>query len=347
METKISTKEILSTALGAIIFFTVFLNGIILGTNTPMLFLNDGVNSVLTIWTSISFLLLLFSFSKINEIRILMSAILLIFQIPSVVQLVLGQNLIDHPYYYPSSYMTIAFFTMLGCHNFLSGHKYFISKCLSFYTYFIATFIPVIGLWGFLFQNVTLIDQSGNDQSVGFSAGTLFLTSTVLLITSITHLKKDHDYLKIKAFFYSFKFFYFQLLGTSIFAIPLIKSYNWSPIPAISISFLVINVAIMLFAKSWIEEKAKEEKVTICSWHNTIRSDNQENDEWLGVTEYLSEKGFIVSHGISPKAINERRLSIQRNHKLRRIQQKEQSTQTMKVEEKEVAPVAQEKVKAT
>lgn len=113
METKISTKEILSTALGAIIFFTVFLNGIILGTNTPMLFLNDGVNAVLTIWTSISFLLLLFSFSKINEIRILMSAILLIFQIPSVVQLVLGQNLIDHPYYYPSSYMTIAFLRCL------------------------------------------------------------------------------------------------------------------------------------------------------------------------------------------------------------------------------------------
>ena len=99
--------------------------------------------------------------------------------------------------------------------------------------------------------------------------------------------------------------------------------------------------------KVGLKKRPKKKTDTICSWHNTIRSDNQENDEWLGVTEYLSEKGFIVSHGISPKAINERRLSIQRNHKLRRIQQKEQSTQTMKVEEKEVAPVAQEKVKAT
>ncbi len=310
MDSKFSTKEILLTLLGAVIFFTVILNGIILGTDTPMLFLNDGVNSVLTIWTSVSFLFLLFSFSKISEIRILMSVILLAFQIPSVLQLAFDKVLIDHAYFAPSSSMTIAFFVMLGSHNYLADQKNFLSKCLAFYSYFIATFIPIIGLWGFLFQSVTLITQNTHSLNVGFSAGTLFLSSTVLAITSITHLKNDYDYLKIKAFFYSFKFFYFQLLGTSIVAIPLIKSYSWGVFPAIGFSFLAINMMMILFAKRWIEQKAKEEKVTICSWKNTIRSDDHDRNEWLAVSEYLNEKGFIVSHGISPDAIKERRVNL-------------------------------------
>lgn len=234
MQSKVSTKEILYTILWASIFCTVFLNGVILGTNTPMLFLNDGVNAVLTIWSSISFLFLLFSFSKIVEIKILMSLILIAFQIPSILQLSLIDTLIQHPYFAPSSGMTISFFIMMGAHNYLSTQKNFLSKCLAFYTYFIATFIPILGLWGFLFQSVTLITQSKVHYAIGFSAGTLFLSSTVLAITSITHLKKDHDYLKIKAFFYSFKFFYFQLLGTSILSIPLIKSFKWNPFPSIS-----------------------------------------------------------------------------------------------------------------
>ncbi len=313
MESKISTKEILSTVLGAIVFFTVFLNGITLGTNTPMLFLNDGVNAVLTIWSSISFLILLFSFNKISEIRILMSFMLIAFQVPSIIQLGLESNFIDHPYFSPSSPMAIAFFVMMGCHNYLSNQKNFLAKCLSFYTYFIATFVPILGLWGFLFQSVTLITQSKVNHAIGFSAGTIFLSSTILAITSITHLNRDHDYLKIKAFFYSFKFFYFQLLGTSILSIPLIKTFAWAPFAAISFSFLFVNFFTMLFAKGWIEKKALEEKVTICSWKHTIRSDMKDSNEWLEVDQYLNEKGFIVSHGISPKAVEERRASIKKS----------------------------------
>lgn len=289
-------------------FFTVFLNGVLLGTNTKILFLNDGLNPVLTIWTSISFLLLIFSFNKITEIRILMSLILIFFQLASIVQLALGDNLISHPFFAPSSTMTVIFFIMMGTHNYLSCYKSFMCKCLSFYTFFIATFIPILGLWGFLFQSVALLSQNTTNSAVGFSAATFFLCSVVLAITSITNLKDDHDYLKIKAFFYSFKFFYFQLLGTSLLAIPLIKSYHWQPFSAISFGFLLINMAMMLFMKKWIEKKALEEKVTVCSWKNTIRSDSDEKSEWLSVSEYLHEKGFVVSHGISPRAIKERKI---------------------------------------
>jgi len=65
---------------------------------------------------------------------------------------------------------------------------------------------------------------------------------------------------------------------------------------------------MILFAKNWIEQKIKEEKITICSWKNTIRSDSANTDEWLAVSEYLNEKGFVVSHGISPEAIEERKI---------------------------------------
>ncbi len=309
MNTNISTKEILSTVLGAAVFFTVFLNALILATNTPMLFLNDGVNPVLTIWTSISFLLLAFSFNKISEIRVLISIILIIFQIPSIIQLVMGNPFMTHAYFVPSSSITITFFILMSFHNLLSVNKRFMAKCLTCYCYFIATFIPIIGLWGNIFQNVAPLTHNSLHSAIGFSGPTLFLTSLVLAITSITQLRKGHDYLRIKAFFYSFKFFYFQLFGTSLMAIPLIKNYSWSAFPAVSTSFLTVNFAMLIFAKNWIEKKAKEEKVTICSWNNTIRSDDEQNGEWLSVSEYLNEKGFIVSHGISPEAINERKMS--------------------------------------
>lgn len=309
MDTNISTKEILSTVLGATIFFTVFLNALILATNTPMLFLNDGVNPVLTIWTSISFLLLLFSFNKISEIRILISIILMIFQIPSVIQLVIGDPFMTHAFFVPSSSITVSFFFLMALHNLLSVNNRFIAKCLSSYCYFIATFIPIIGLWGNIFQSIAPLTHSSSHSAIGFSGSTLLLTSLVLIITSVTQLKRGHDYLNIKAFFYSFKFFYFQLMGTSILSIPLIKNYSWSAFPAVSVSFLSINFLMLIFAKNWIEKKAKEEKVTICSWNNTIRSDDEQNSQWLSVSEYLNEKGFIVSHGISPEALHERKMS--------------------------------------
>ena len=128
-------KEVLINILKAIVFSTVVLNGVLHATQTPFLFINDLHNPVMTIWTSTSFLIILLTFNPQRQIKIFASLALAILQIPSMIQLPAPAPWISHPFFYPSSSMTVMYMLMIAGYTYLGTKRTFISKCLTFYSY--------------------------------------------------------------------------------------------------------------------------------------------------------------------------------------------------------------------
>lgn len=254
---------------------------------------------VLTLTTSVSFLICLYLLENPTSIR--GQILLVIFQILSIFELIFAPFFIGS-FLGPSSIPTILFFSAFLLYIHFKDSKTFENKYVCQYAFFILGIIPLLGLVGHLINHEDLLGASNHSPEIGISLLTILLCQLMLLRISIDQINKPTDYLEIKANFIGFKIFYFQI-GLSLFLI----FFLWRSIGVELYQSIVIGSGVwmtffLLISKVVIKKVATEKKVTICSWNRTIKSENKDFEEWLTLENFLDEKGFVVSHGISPVA---------------------------------------------
>lgn len=263
---------------------------------------------LMTLYTSLSlWMLSLFLHCK-DQNRPIYAGLIFLLQGVSVFQL-LAKSFSSHAYLLPSSWVTIVLIIVMTFCLSLRTENLF-HRCLSYYLYQSCAFITLVGLWGHFTEDHSLLTQSRDSYGIGLSLITIICSMLLLSLISLRMEEEGHHYMKIKAFFHSYKFFYYQVFGTIALGIFLNKLTLFHPLINLAISSVLSFFLGYLLLRQKFQEIQEEEKIVMCSWKKTFRPEfyegaNFDKEEWVHVEKFLQQKGFFVSHGISPLAYKE------------------------------------------
>ncbi len=276
---------------------TVLLNGIVFGSNIFSELITSS--PVMTLGTSISFLLalaLLDSTKKATKLFFYWG--LALCQVINLLSLGSG-HYSDSPYFLPSSLPTILFFSCLLIFRHLKKFHHFEARYFGFYAFFLMGVIPILGLFGNIIQGTSSIIFMESHPEVGLS----FVTSLIGFATVILYSSKFKisDTLNIKAYVYSFEIFYMQLFLTLTLTASLKTFLSWNLHTSFGASFCFTVLLFYFISLKRIQKGEDSQIITICSIEKTIKPKGNDYQQWLSLEEFLTEKGYTISHGYSPE----------------------------------------------